>query len=87
MWILANAGLGGAPPCDTCGGNSGRGMGSSSGGIGDAWILGSIICRGHTLIKIANGNLVVLYSHDAITENISRHAANQFASLSWREIY
>jgi len=54
---------------------------------GDAWILGSIICRGHTLIKIANGNLVVLYSHDAITQNISRHAANQFASLSWREIY
>jgi len=54
---------------------------------GDAWILGSIICRGHTVIKLANGNLVVLYSHDAITQNIARHAASQFANLSWREIY
>jgi len=54
---------------------------------GDAWILGSIICRGHTVIKLANGNLVVLYSHDAITQSIARHAAGQFVNLSWREIY
>ena len=54
---------------------------------GDAWILGSIICRGHTVIELANGNLVVLYSHDAITQSIARHAAGQFVNLSWREIY
>ncbi len=51
---------------------------------GTCWILGGIIVKGKTTIKIANGDCTVLYSSDAITQNISKYGG-QFVTLSWRE--
>ena len=51
---------------------------------GTTWILGAIIVKGTAEIKIANGSCTILYSRDAIIQNISKHGG-QFATLSWRE--
>jgi type IV pilus assembly protein PilX len=50
---------------------------------GNAWILGGIVARGKTKIKI-NGNMTVLYSGDAITQMLQKYGS-QFVTLSWRE--
>ena len=50
---------------------------------GNAWILGGIVCRGKTNIKI-NGGMTVLYSGDAITQMLQKYGS-QFVTLSWRE--
>jgi type IV pilus assembly protein PilX len=50
---------------------------------GNAWILGGIVCRGRTSIKL-NGNMTVLYSGDAITQELQKYGG-QFVTLSWRE--
>ena len=50
---------------------------------GNAWILGGIVCRGKTNIKV-NGNMTVLYSGDAITQELQKYGS-QFVTLSWRE--
>jgi Tfp pilus assembly protein PilX len=52
---------------------------------GNSWILGGLIVRGKSRIKIANGSCVVLYSRDAIQQNITKYG-QQFLTLSWREI-
>jgi hypothetical protein len=51
---------------------------------GTCWILGGLIVRGKTTVKIANGNCDILYSADAISQNIAKHGG-QFSTLSWRE--
>jgi len=51
---------------------------------GTAWILGGLIVRGNTDIKI-NGGCTVLYSADAIKQNIAK-SKGQFVTLSWREL-
>ncbi|MBI5709888.1 MAG: hypothetical protein HZC42_06225 [Candidatus Eisenbacteria bacterium] len=51
---------------------------------GTCWILGGLIVRGKTTIKIANGNGTILYSNDAIQQNVSRYGG-QLVTLSWRE--
>ena len=51
---------------------------------GTCWILGGVIVKGRATIKIANGNCCILYSHDAIVENLSKYGG-QFVTLSWIE--
>jgi Tfp pilus assembly protein PilX len=51
---------------------------------GNCWILGAIIVKGKGRVKIANGTCTVLYSEDAITQNVSKYGG-QFVTLSWRE--
>lgn len=51
---------------------------------GTCWILGGIIVKGISDIKVANGTCDVLYSKDAIEQNISRYGG-QFVTLSWLE--
>jgi Tfp pilus assembly protein PilX len=53
---------------------------------GDSWILGGLIVKGTTTVKLANGNAAVLYGSDMISEAISR-ASGMFMRLSWRELY
>jgi Tfp pilus assembly protein PilX len=50
---------------------------------GTAWILGTVICRGKTTVKITGGS-TILYSRDAIIQTLAR-AGGQFNTLSWRE--
>ena len=51
---------------------------------GHAWILGGMIVRGKTSVKF-NGGATLLYSADAIQQNIAK-AKGQFVTLSWREM-
>jgi Tfp pilus assembly protein PilX len=51
---------------------------------GTFWCLGGMIVKGKTTIKIANGNAAILYSADAINQNISKYGG-QFVTLAWRE--
>jgi len=50
---------------------------------GNAWILGGLIVRGKTQLK-HNGAATVLYSHDAISQNLSKFGGT-FVTLSWHE--
>jgi hypothetical protein len=50
---------------------------------GNAWILGGLIVRGETETKFTGG-ATVLYSADAIKQNISRYGGS-YANLTWRE--
>lgn len=52
---------------------------------GTCWILGALVVKGKTTINIANGNLTVLYSSDAITQNINS-GGSSFVKISWREV-
>ena len=49
---------------------------------GNSWVLGALIVKGKG--RIANGGCVVLYSSDAIQQNIAKYGG-QFSTLSWRE--
>ena len=51
---------------------------------GTCWILGGLIVQGKARIKIANGDCTVLYSEEAISQNIAKYGG-QFVTLSWRE--
>ncbi len=53
---------------------------------GGAWVLGGIICKGTTTIKLANGQADVYYSSEMIEQALSQ-ASGSFTRLSWREIY
>jgi len=50
---------------------------------GNSWVLGALIVRGKS--RLANGGCVVLYSSDAIQQNIAKYGG-QFTTLSWREV-
>jgi Tfp pilus assembly protein PilX len=53
---------------------------------GTCWILGGIIVKGKTTIKIANGDCTILYSSDAISQNIAKYGG-QMVTLSWIETH
>jgi hypothetical protein len=40
--------------------------------------------KGTTKVKIANGTCTILYSADAISQNIAKYGG-QFVTLAWRE--
>ena len=50
---------------------------------GSAWVLGALVVKGQSVLK-NNGGATVLYSYDAITQNISQQAGT-FVTLSWQE--
>jgi Tfp pilus assembly protein PilX len=50
---------------------------------GQAWILGALVVRGRTDVKM-NGGATVLYSKDAISLALAKYGG-QFVTLSWRE--
>jgi hypothetical protein len=51
---------------------------------GKCWVLGSVIVKGDSDMKVASGKGAILYSKDAIEQNIARYGG-QFVTLSWRE--
>jgi len=52
---------------------------------GTCWILGGMIVRGKSRLGIANGTFTLLYSSDAISQELSKYSG-QFTRLSWREV-
>ena len=52
---------------------------------GTCWILGGLVCHGHTTVNIANGTFTVLYSSDAIAQALAKYGG-QFVTLGYREI-
>ena len=50
---------------------------------GQAWILGGLIVKGKSSVKM-NGGATILYSSEAITRALARYGG-QFVTLSWRE--
>jgi Tfp pilus assembly protein PilX len=51
---------------------------------GNCWILGAIVVHGKTIVKVANGSAVVLYSAEAIQQFVAKYGGN-LRMLSWRE--
>jgi hypothetical protein len=51
---------------------------------GDAWILGGVVVRGKSLVKVANGSAVILYSSEAIQQALTVHGG-KLRMISWRE--
>jgi len=52
---------------------------------GNCWILGALIVKGKERVKLANGDMTVLYSKDAVTMNLAKFGG-QFLTLSWTEL-
>ncbi len=52
---------------------------------GGAWVLGGLIVKGITDIKLANGTASVFYSSEMISQAASS-AGGSFQRLSWREV-
>lgn len=52
---------------------------------GNCWILGGLVVNGKTVVKIANGSAVILYSSEAIQQKISRYGGN-IRTIAWREL-
>jgi Tfp pilus assembly protein PilX len=52
---------------------------------GDCWILGGLIVKGSSTVKIANGSATILYSSEAIQQKISKYGGN-LRTLAWREL-
>lgn len=50
---------------------------------GQAWILGALVVRGKSTVKM-NGGATILYSSDAITQKLAQYGG-QYTTLSWRE--
>lgn len=51
---------------------------------GTCWILGGLVVKGKTTVKIANGDCTILYSKDAIEQTITSYGGT-FVNISWRE--
>ncbi|TMQ70447.1 MAG: hypothetical protein E6K80_08460 [Candidatus Eisenbacteria bacterium] len=51
---------------------------------GNTWILGGLVVKGKSRVKLANGSFVVLYSRDAVQQDVSKYGG-QFMTLAWRE--
>ncbi len=51
---------------------------------GQAWILGAMVVRGVSTIKM-NGGATILYSSDAITQKLGQYGG-AYTTLSWREL-
>ena len=52
---------------------------------GNSWILGALIVKGRSRIKLANGDMTVLYGRDAVSQNLAKYGG-QFLTLSWMEL-
>jgi hypothetical protein len=52
---------------------------------GNCWLLGGIIVNGKTVVRIANGSAIVLYSSEAIAQKISKYGGNM-RTIAWREL-
>jgi len=52
---------------------------------GNVWILGGLVVRGNSTVKIANGTATILFSGDAIQQKISRYGGN-LRTIAWREL-
>jgi hypothetical protein len=52
---------------------------------GNCWILGGLIVKGKSIVKIANGSATILYSSEAIQQKISRYGGN-LRTIAWREL-
>jgi Tfp pilus assembly protein PilX len=52
---------------------------------GTCWILGGLVVKGKSTVKIANGSATVLYSAEAIQQKIARYGGN-LRTLAWREL-
>ena len=52
---------------------------------GNCWILGGLVVKGKTSVKIANGSATVLYSGEAIQQKTSRYGGN-IRTIAWREL-
>jgi len=52
---------------------------------GNAWVLGGVICRGQTQVKLVKGDFTDLYSYDAMLRSAARYS-DRFINLSWREL-
>ena len=52
---------------------------------GNAWLLGALIVKGKGIVKLANGSMIILYSRDAVAQNLAKYGG-QFLTLSWREL-
>ena len=50
---------------------------------GTAWILGGLVVRGKSIVKM-NGGATILYSSEAILIALAKFGG-QFVTLSWRE--
>ena len=52
---------------------------------GTVWILGALVAKGAMPIDIANGDLTVLWSSDAVQQKLSKYGGD-LVTLSWREV-
>jgi Tfp pilus assembly protein PilX len=52
---------------------------------GNCWILGGLIVKGKSIVKIANGSAVILYSAEAMQQNITRYGGNM-RTIAWKEL-
>ena len=50
---------------------------------GQAWILGGMVVRGKTTIKV-NGGATILYSSDAISQKLAQYGGS-YTTIAWRE--
>lgn len=51
---------------------------------GNCWILGGLIVKGKSTVKIANGSATILYSSETIQQKISKYGGN-LRTIAWRE--
>jgi Tfp pilus assembly protein PilX len=52
---------------------------------GNLWILGGLIVKGKTVLKITNGSAVLLYSAEAMQQNITKYGGNM-RTIAWKEL-
>ena len=52
--------------------------------VGTGGILGGLVVNGKTVVKIANGSAIILYSSDAIQQTLTKYGGNM-RMLTWRE--
>ena len=50
---------------------------------GQAWVLGGMVVRGKTTIKV-NGGATILYSGDAIAQKLAQYGGS-YTTIAWRE--
>lgn len=52
---------------------------------GNLWVLGGMIVKGQTDVKIANGSMSILYSSEAIQQALQKYGGSMVA-ISWKEL-
>lgn len=52
---------------------------------GNLWILGGLVVKGKTVLKITNGSAVLLYSAEAMQQNITKYGGNM-RTIAWKEL-